>query len=177
MQEQSDLVELCIVSSVSENGQVSVFELQKPDHSLFSLPNATHKGYPNHSSLCFLPHHLSIIASAFSDKTSVHIIDLKKKKITYMCSQTDRITSIITSHDEKYCFGGSEKGVVFVWQLPTGELIKMFDAHSYGAVSCMSMTADNSLLITGGKDSIVQVWNVLEFCIFFIFGFSFLLLF
>ena len=86
-----------------------------------------------------------------------------QKKVLYQCSQSDKITSITSSNDETHIFGGNDKGVVHVWQSESGELLKLFDAHAHGAVTCLCVTPDNAHLITGGKDSNVFVWNIAEY--------------
>lgn len=81
----------------------------------------------------------------------------------YNCSQQEKISvlSSTSGSNTGFVFGGSENGRVFIWNVHSGQLIKMFDAHLNGvaAICCVSEGSE-CFLITGGKDTVIHVWNL-----------------
>jgi len=62
-----------------------------------------------------------------------------------------------------------EKNQKTIEKTATGELMKVFEAHSSGSITALEISPDNSLLISGGKDSNIFVWNMTESVFFFLF--------
>ncbi|GFS54697.1 protein FAN [Nephila pilipes] len=54
---------------------------------------------------------------------------------------------------------GSASGSLLVWDLFKGELLEKLPAHS-GAVSCVSVSGDGDILITGGEDLRALAWRI-----------------
>ena len=74
---------------------------------------------------------------------------------------SELIGPICTTKSGTFCFGGGTSGRIYVWDVSTGELLKQFQAH-YKAVKVLRLTSDDSSLVSGGGDSIINVWNVVE---------------
>lgn len=115
--------------------------------------------YKNRPILNGTAFHTSTIVSAQSDRAAIHIYNLKKELPTYICALSDKITALIMSIDGNYCFGGTEQGTIFVWQVMTGQLIKIFSAH-IKSVDTLAITPDSAILISGGQDTLIRVWSV-----------------
>lgn len=60
-----------------------------------------------------------------------------------------------------YIFGGAPSGVVYIWEASRGRLLVSLPAH-YKAVSSISVSSCGSYLITGGEDSVVNVWELMH---------------
>lgn len=58
--------------------------------------------------------------------------------------------------DEQHLMTGTYDGNVKVWDVETGEIIRVLDGH-VRAVSCLKF--DDSKLVTGSWDSSVRIWN------------------
>ncbi|XP_021762608.1 protein ROOT INITIATION DEFECTIVE 3-like isoform X2 [Chenopodium quinoa] len=69
------------------------------------------------------------------------------------------IKPLVSNREGTYLIGGGASGDVFVWEVYTGRLLKKWRAH-YGAVSCLTLSDDESLLISGAEDGRVKVWSL-----------------
>ena len=52
-----------------------------------------------------------------------------------------------------------EEGVVYMWDLGSGSVVREFKGHR-GPVSAMCCSSDGSLLVTGGVDHTLRMWNL-----------------
>lgn len=57
--------------------------------------------------------------------------------------------------------GGSISGKIYVWELASGLLLTVKEAH-YQRVSNLKINNDGSFLISSGKDGRVLIWNILD---------------
>lgn len=69
------------------------------------------------------------------------------------------IKPLVSNREGTYLIGGGASGDVFVWEVFTGRLLKKWHAHN-GAVSCLALSDDESLLISGAEDGRVKVWSL-----------------
>lgn len=54
---------------------------------------------------------------------------------------------------------GGASGRLYLWDAASGELLRAWNAH-YKAASALAFTADGSVLVSGGRDALVQAWSV-----------------
>ena len=57
-----------------------------------------------------------------------------------------------------YVVSGNSNGSIGLWSLETGGLRRTFSAHS-GGVNALTMSQNRNILVTGGEDGIVKLWN------------------
>ncbi|XP_010667550.2 protein ROOT INITIATION DEFECTIVE 3 [Beta vulgaris subsp. vulgaris] len=69
------------------------------------------------------------------------------------------IKPLVSNREGTYLIGGGASGDVIVWEVFTGRLLKKWHAH-YGAVTCLALSDDESLLISGAEDGGVRVWSL-----------------
>ncbi|PVU96107.1 hypothetical protein BB561_001389 [Smittium simulii] len=69
----------------------------------------------------------------------------------------EKLSCIVSSSTGAYIFGGSYSGKIYVWVASSGLLLKAYEAH-YGAVTCLTVSADDSVLISGGEDANSHIW-------------------
>merc|ERR1711991_465483 len=62
--------------------------------------------------------------------------------------------------DKKLIAAGHESGTVRIWDLETMSLKITFHGHK-SAVSCLKFNKSNNLLISGGRDCNVVVWDII----------------
>jgi hypothetical protein len=48
-----------------------------------------------------------------------------------------------------------------MWEVASGDLVRSWDGH-YKAVSSLAFTDDDSFLVSGSEDAMVNVWNILD---------------
>lgn len=109
------------------------------------------------------PLSLSLI-SIQSDRPGVQIYSWKTAQARVKSSTTEKLTAVAVSHDGLYCAAGTPSGKIYMWDMVSGELLKVWDAH-YKAISALSFTHDDAFLVTCGDDALVSVWlmgNVLS---------------
>ncbi|GAB2285246.1 hypothetical protein Dimus_019698 [Dionaea muscipula] len=58
-----------------------------------------------------------------------------------------------------FLIGGGASGYIYVWEVLTGRLLNKWHAH-YRSVTCLVLSDDESLLISGAEDGCVRVWSL-----------------
>ncbi|MGB3401084.1 MAG: trypsin-like peptidase domain-containing protein [Microcoleaceae cyanobacterium] len=57
-----------------------------------------------------------------------------------------------------YVLSGNSNGSIGLWSLETGGLRRAFSAHS-GGVNALDISKEGNILVTGGEDGTVKLWN------------------
>ncbi|OVA15662.1 WD40 repeat [Macleaya cordata] len=70
------------------------------------------------------------------------------------------ISPLVSNTDGTYIIGGGSSGNIYLWEVASGRLLKKWNAH-YRAVTCLVLSDDESLLISGAEDGFVRVWSLL----------------
>lgn len=94
-------------------------------------------------------------------KLALHLWSWGKDMPVWKCHVAEKMGPVAVSSCGNLLFAGSESGKVYVWDVKTGELITVFDAH-YKRVSALQLTSDDSHLVTAGEDAIVNVWRLVD---------------
>ncbi|KAJ3148769.1 Pre-rRNA-processing protein ipi3, partial [Irineochytrium annulatum] len=74
-------------------------------------------------------------------------------------SVPEKLTALSMSGSGHYCVGGGASGRIYVWQMATGHLLRMFDAH-FKAVRVLSFSFDDAAFVSAGEDASVHVWEL-----------------
>ena len=69
--------------------------------------------------------------------------------------------ALAISPNSQLCFSCCSDGRINVWDLHNQKLVRTFDGHTDGA-SCVDITPDGKKLVTGGLDSTVRVWDLMQ---------------
>eukprot|EP01029_Cantina_marsupialis_P024142 TRINITY_DN61395_c0_g1_i1.p1 TRINITY_DN61395_c0_g1~~TRINITY_DN61395_c0_g1_i1.p1 ORF type:complete len:484 (+),score=164.06 TRINITY_DN61395_c0_g1_i1:69-1520(+) len=96
-----------------------------------------------------------------TNKNIVHFYHLSKDQPFLRCALQERIEALDVSPDGKYLCGGTSSGKLFMWDVPSGELIKAWDAH-YKAVSVIKFSMDGNTIVSAGQDAVINVWNFVD---------------
>lgn len=102
-----------------------------------------------------------LLVSARPDKKMVQMWTWSKDTVHCKSFTTEPIHVLECSHRGNCLVGGGKSGCVHAWHIPTGRLIRLWNAH-FKAVSALAFSKDDALLITGGEDGLVHVWNLME---------------
>ncbi|KAI3841707.1 hypothetical protein MKX03_006851 [Papaver bracteatum] len=70
------------------------------------------------------------------------------------------ISPLVSNSDGTYIIGGGCSGNIYLWEIASGRLLKKWNAH-YRGVTCLVLSDDGSLLISGAEDGCVRVWSLL----------------
>ncbi|MCP4106055.1 MAG: protein kinase [Desulfobacteraceae bacterium] len=69
------------------------------------------------------------------------------------------ISSVTITPDGKTIVSGSDDKTVRVWDLETGQCVKILEGHTQ-AVDCISITPDSKTVISGSYDNTLRVWDL-----------------
>ena len=70
------------------------------------------------------------------------------------------ITSMACSPSGKILASADDHGWIFLWDLTTGRLIKNMRGHGKGGIWSLSFSVESTVLVSGGADCTVRVWDV-----------------
>lgn len=73
---------------------------------------------------------------------------------------TAPVMSTCVSPDGRWLSTGSEDGVINVWDIGTGKRLKQMRGHGKNAVYSLSYSKEGNVLISGGADHSVRVWDL-----------------
>lgn len=76
---------------------------------------------------------------------------------------TASVVSVAVSPDGRWLTTGSEDGVIIVWDIGTGKRIKQMRGHGKSAVYSLSFNKEGNILVSGGADQSVRVWDLKKF--------------
>lgn len=71
------------------------------------------------------------------------------------------ITALACSPSGKILASADDAGTIILWDLAPGKLIKRMRGHGKGGIWSVSWSAESTVLISGGADGTVRVWDVL----------------
>jgi WD40 repeat protein/serine/threonine protein kinase len=69
------------------------------------------------------------------------------------------VSALAISSDGKYAVTGTQNAELRLWNLTTGEIIRVYKGHEE-KVTSLALTPDGQFIISGSEDSTVRLWNV-----------------
>lgn len=66
-----------------------------------------------------------------------------------------------SGHGFPLLIAGAANGSLLIWEVCTGKLLKIWQAH-YRAVSALCLSPDGSILLSGGQDGVVHSWPIIH---------------
>ncbi|RHZ20986.1 hypothetical protein DYB37_001441 [Aphanomyces astaci] len=110
-------------------------------------------------------HHLIALQPG---KLAMHMHMWGKDVPHFKCHVTEHMGPMVTTSDGNYCIAGGASGKMYIWDVATGALLHVWDAH-YKAVcivialvSALRLTSDDAFVVSGGEDAVVHVWRLLD---------------
>eukprot|EP01137_Pigoraptor_chileana_P002879 Opistho-2@42333 len=120
---------------------------------------STYKGMAGCATHCVsaLGHQLFIASPV--DKPAVIGWCWQKDVPLYKNPVLEKISALVATPDGNFILAGTYSGRFLVWQTCNGNLHVAFDAH-YRAITAIAISDDGFHCVTGGEDSVVNVWRL-----------------
>lgn len=110
--------------------------------------------------LCVVPTHEGpVLLSSQRDTRFVHAWHAGKEAVDLRCAMPERVGPLAASRDGAFLVAGASTGKCLVWDLHTGELLRIWEAHLRGVTS-IKFTDDDSVFVTASEDASVHVWDL-----------------
>jgi transcription initiation factor TFIID subunit 5 len=104
----------------------------------------------------------SYVFTAGSDKT-LRMWSLQTGNAMRMfTSHTAVISAVACSPNGKIVASADIDGAIILWDLASGALVKRMRGHGKGGVWSLTWSVESSVLVSGGADGTVRVWDVAE---------------
>jgi transcription initiation factor TFIID subunit 5 len=73
---------------------------------------------------------------------------------------TANITALACSKNGKLLASADDQGTIIIWDLNSGRLVKRMRGHGKGGIWSLDWSAESTVILTGGMDGTVRVWDV-----------------
>ena len=109
--------------------------------------------------VCFHPNNLYVFTGS-CDKTVRMWAANTGYCVRMFSGHTGNITSMECSPSGKILATADDAGMIILWDLLPGKLLKRMRGHDKGGIWSVSWSAESTALISGGMDGTVRVWDV-----------------
>ncbi|XP_064955585.1 protein ROOT INITIATION DEFECTIVE 3-like [Musa acuminata AAA Group] len=152
--------EALVVCGEKMSAGITMYDLETGEE-LMRLPTCAS---PPHGLLCLADHHL--VASQLQRHRSyrggaIFFWALNKPQSPHRSYPPENIGPISSSKDGIYLAGGAPAGNVYIWEVTSGKLLKIWPAHQ-NPLSCLAFSHDGTLLISASEDGVIHVWSMIS---------------
>ncbi|KAK4861184.1 hypothetical protein LT330_004100 [Penicillium expansum] len=109
--------------------------------------------------VCFHPNS-AYIFTASSDHTVRMWAVSTGNAVRMFTGHTGSITAMECSRDGKLLASADDQGCIILWDLAPGRLLKRMRGHGKGGIWSVSWSVESTVLVSGGADGTVRVWDV-----------------
>ncbi|KAK3677285.1 Transcription initiation factor TFIID subunit 5 [Recurvomyces mirabilis] len=81
-------------------------------------------------------------------------------QVRIFTGHTGNITALACAPDGHIIASADDKGVIVLWDIRTGRLVKRMRGHGAGGVWSLDWSVESTVLVSGGADNSVRVWDV-----------------
>ncbi|CAK0786493.1 hypothetical protein CVIRNUC_009706 [Coccomyxa viridis] len=143
-----------VLISTRTGGILSAWHVQTGTHLASFKDNSS-----GTNALCLLGQDYLVAAQA--PKGALHFWTWHKDAVLQRCFAVEPITAVACSLDGVYCAGGGQSGSIYVWEVPSGRLLRSWPAH-YKAVAVLRFSDDGAVLLSGGEDTVASAWLLMD---------------
>ncbi|CAO3645977.1 unnamed protein product [Mucor hiemalis] len=97
------------------------------------------------------------IVTAQTDRAILNVYQWQRDQVLHKMTTAEKMVSVASSHQGQYLAAATAGGKVYLWHVPTGHLMRVFEAH-YRRISRLVFSNDDSTLLTASEDASVNVW-------------------
>lgn len=119
-------------------------------------------GHDSAADLCCFHPNGAYVFTASSDRTIRMFSCLSGVCVRLFTSHTGYLTALTCSPTGKVLASADDHGVILLWDLASGKLIKRMKGHDRGGIWSLCWNADGNLLMSGGADGTVRLWDTLK---------------
>lgn len=96
------------------------------------------------------------------DKT-VRMWDVNRgTAVRIFTGHTGNVTALACAPSGRVLATGDDSGTIILWDLGTGRRLKAMRGHSRGGIWSLSWSVESSVLVSGGADHTVRVWDAVQ---------------
>ncbi|KAI9803742.1 MAG: Transcription initiation factor TFIID subunit 5 [Piccolia ochrophora] len=106
----------------------------------------------------FHPNNLYVFSGS-SDRTVRMFSIASGDCVRLFTGHTGNITALACSHDGKVLASADDGGSIILWALDSGNRLKRMRGHGKGGIWSLSWSAESTVLMSGGADGTVRVWD------------------
>ncbi|BDA48951.1 WD repeat-containing protein 18 [Coccomyxa sp. Obi] len=100
-------------------------------------------------------------AGAQHPKGSLHFWTWHKDQVLQRSYAVEPIVALVASLNGVHCAGGGQSGTIYLWEVPSGRLLRSWPAH-YKAVTALAFTDDGAVLVSAGEDTVACAWLLMD---------------
>ena len=101
-----------------------------------------------------------------TSRGAIQVWNAAGKALKSFTAHNGMVTGIAINQTEDMFFSSGEDGKIIIWDLKNLKQLSVLGNHEEG-VLCMDLSADNSKLVTGGKDKSLMIWDTSSGAIIF----------
>ncbi|OJI96314.1 hypothetical protein ASPVEDRAFT_35689 [Aspergillus versicolor CBS 583.65] len=109
--------------------------------------------------VCFHPNSAYIFTGS-SDHTVRMWAVTTGNAVRMFTGHTGNITALACSRDGRTLASADDHGSILLWDLGPGRLLKRMRGHGKGGIWSLSWSVESNVLVSGGADGTVRVWDV-----------------
>ncbi|KAL4749075.1 hypothetical protein BDW72DRAFT_179035 [Aspergillus terricola var. indicus] len=110
--------------------------------------------------VCFHPNSAYVFTGS-SDRTVRMWAVTTGNAVRMFTGHTGNITALACSRDGKTLASADDHGSILLWDLGPGRLLKRMRGHGKGGIWSLSWSVESNVLVSGGADGTVRVWDVM----------------
>lgn len=101
--------------------------------------------------------HIGSVVTAQTDRAILNVYQFHRDQVLHKMTTSEKMVSVAASHGGQYIVAATASGKVYVWHIPTGHLLRVFEAH-YRRITKLVFSDDDTVLFTGSEDAAVNAW-------------------
>lgn len=109
--------------------------------------------------VCFHPNSAYVFTSSCDHTVRMWAVTTGNA-VRMFTGHTGNITTMECSRDGKILASADDQGSIFLWDLAPGRLLKRMRGHGKGGIWSLSWSVESNVLVSGGADGTVRIWDV-----------------